>query len=322
MREPESIRQPFDAIFKELLTDPDSCFLALLTGNIPVSEPLPSEFVRFTVRTADLLWRLANGSILHIEIQSKNDPKMPYRMLEYALAIASKYGSRILQIVLYIGREPLNMPSSVQFAGHQIGYRVVDIREVSTASLLNSGSIADTLLSLLTRDGSEAIRPFVQRLASLPLEKRQRAAAMLRNILALRPNICDILNQEYQSMPIRNEDVIAGIREHRDSFFNNAFILPLHQEYTNSIVKAAVEEAVGKAVEEAVEKTSKEAAEKALQAVRIFAAELLTYKFGELPAWAQARVAVATESEIESIRKQLRNSPDASLESILAPENA
>src|SRR5215475_2618429 len=52
----------------------------------------------------DLLGELANGELLHIELQSTNQPSMAFRMSDYAHAIYAKHGRFPHQLVLYAGR--------------------------------------------------------------------------------------------------------------------------------------------------------------------------------------------------------------------------
>ena len=52
-------------------------------------------------RRPDLLARLTDGRLLHLELQSQADPRMAWRMLEYYTLIAGRFGHEpVHQIVL------------------------------------------------------------------------------------------------------------------------------------------------------------------------------------------------------------------------------
>ena len=64
-------------------------------------------------RLPDLVVRLADGSIFHLELQSDTDEIMVWRMLEYYVLIRSLYPDAVLiQQVLYVGpKRPSFTPS-------------------------------------------------------------------------------------------------------------------------------------------------------------------------------------------------------------------
>lgn len=61
---------------------------------------------------------LDNDTVFHPEIQANNDSKILVRVGIYALLLYLHLGKRIRQLVLYIGEEPKNMPSTMTVAGH------------------------------------------------------------------------------------------------------------------------------------------------------------------------------------------------------------
>jgi hypothetical protein len=81
--------------------------------------------------------RLA-GELFHIELQSRNDPDMAQRMLEYAIAIYGQYRRRPEQQVLYTGEAPMRMAG--RFVEFGFDCRVADIREIDPEPL---GSIME-----------------------------------------------------------------------------------------------------------------------------------------------------------------------------------
>jgi predicted transposase YdaD len=73
--------QRFDKTIKKLFQTLPSRLIEWLTGQPPV-ELLTVEFPTVESRSADLVFRLPNGEIHQIELQSDNDETMDVRMLE------------------------------------------------------------------------------------------------------------------------------------------------------------------------------------------------------------------------------------------------
>ena len=53
-----------------------------------------TEIMHIDLRTLDLLLRLEDNSILHIELQTYNDKRITMSMLEYMVLIKSRYEDR------------------------------------------------------------------------------------------------------------------------------------------------------------------------------------------------------------------------------------
>ena len=69
----------------------------------PIVAALPSELPHLEVRTQrlDLLFRLADGSILHLEFQTQHRADTLLRFATYNLAAVERYGGPIYTVVLY-----------------------------------------------------------------------------------------------------------------------------------------------------------------------------------------------------------------------------
>jgi len=76
---------------------------------------------------ADMLGETADGTLVHIELQSTNQPDMALRMPEYASAIFRQFGRFPEQVVLYVGRRPLRMPNRITVPQLAFICRIVDI---------------------------------------------------------------------------------------------------------------------------------------------------------------------------------------------------
>jgi hypothetical protein len=64
---------------------------------------------------------LSDGSILHLDFQSHNDPEMPYRQGIYGLMIGKRYSRRrVRQVVIYMSAARLRMKVALDPGGIQV----------------------------------------------------------------------------------------------------------------------------------------------------------------------------------------------------------
>ena len=154
----------YDVFMKELMEGFSREVLEALLGvHVESLEPLGRELPRVTVsnRRVDFLaWvKYKVGfsekkSLFHVEFQSSNDSKMLQRMLRYGVDIWEKHGVFPSQIVIYIGREPLSMSSSINFFQHfgtlSYSFELVDISKISASNFLASNEPDVVLLAVLS----------------------------------------------------------------------------------------------------------------------------------------------------------------------------
>jgi len=145
-----------------------------------VNAVLNVDLPRTQDRRVDLVYRSVSGRLVHIEVQSTNDPLMPLRMAEYGLAVTRAYGQYPEQLVLYVGNEPLRMKSEFREGGMVCRYRLVDIRSLDGDALLATDTIADNILALLTRlrHPTVAVRMVLGRIGKLRRGQRRSALEM------------------------------------------------------------------------------------------------------------------------------------------------
>ena len=90
----------YDLVVKDLFQRDHPSLLDRLTAGVAVREVLNVELARVEERRADLVYLLADETLLHIEFQSDNDKDMPYREGIYCLLLGQKYRRRVRQVVL------------------------------------------------------------------------------------------------------------------------------------------------------------------------------------------------------------------------------
>src|SRR5450432_3772721 len=103
----------YDTLLKSIFYDSIPVLLKLL-GLPPVAEYLTVEFPTRHKTQPNLVILLTDGRILHIDLQSENDPRMRWRCLAYYQAIRELWPvARITQVVIYVGSGPMTMISVV-----------------------------------------------------------------------------------------------------------------------------------------------------------------------------------------------------------------
>ena len=114
------------------------------------SHTRPIEIVSHLVaHDLDLLADLANGQLFHLELQTRNDPSIGRRLLEYRLLIEDALHREPEQMVLYVGWEPLRMPNALDRRNLHFEYSLVDIRDLDPKDLASSDRMEDRILSIL-----------------------------------------------------------------------------------------------------------------------------------------------------------------------------
>lgn len=194
----------YDTTLKELFQTPPLRLLALLTGAQPI-ELLTVEYPAVKLRRPDLVFRLPDGVVHHLELQGTNDEAMDWRMLDYYAPLYRQFQSEPVQYVLYVGRAPLKMKGLLQHARLRFNYRVIDIREFEATVLLESDSVADNLLALLCHNGARrsTIRRILQCIAGLPEKQRLDRLQQLLILSGLREaQVTVTIHEEAEKMPI------------------------------------------------------------------------------------------------------------------------
>src|SRR5438874_12163014 len=100
--------QEYDIALKLLLRGSAGLTMRELTGTV-VEKWLDVELPRMQNTRADLLGETREGRLVHLELQSGNDAKMPLRMAEYCLSVFRLFGEFPRQVLLYVGEAPLRM---------------------------------------------------------------------------------------------------------------------------------------------------------------------------------------------------------------------
>ena len=250
-----SMPQHLDVTLKSLFLRSTGVFARLLFGEIVAWQNVEQPTV--SNRCADLLARCADGLLRHIEIQLRNDLAIPFRMAEYYLGFYRLLNEHVLQIVLYVGREPLRMPTAFVTPTMRHEYVVLNLQEMDGEALLASDDWADNEWALLTKtDPERVIRVVLDKLARLNGEEKKDASATFMLLGG-----------------------ILGIEEDLRKRIGN----PMIDIMQNRVFGPMIREQLATAHQEGHQ-----------EALRSLSRRLIERRFGPLPVWAQARLAEAS----------------------------
>ncbi len=168
--------QSFDVTFKLLFRRASGRLTRQLFGE--VVEWLDPAQPDVRSLQADLVARSSDGTLRHVELQTTNDPAMPFRMLEYYVGLQRVLRERVQQTLFYAGREPLGIPPSYQSDSTLHRYTIVNLREMDGEDLLQSEDWADNEWALLTKtDPERVMRVVLDKLARLNPNEQGLASA-------------------------------------------------------------------------------------------------------------------------------------------------
>lgn len=260
----------YDLTLKFLFAGPPQRLIQdLLGAPLGVTELLTVEYPSVTVRRADLVARLTNNRLLHLELQSTSE-NIAWRELDYYSLISRTYNQPPIQIVVYVGSGKMRIPAGIDEEALQFHYRVVDVRDIDGEPLLDSDSMEDNLLAVLCRvsDSRATVRRVLRRIAALPPAKRRDTLAQLLILSGLR-GLTQVVEEEVKEMPIT-----LDIRE-------NSFLWDLYQKGRKEGAQEG--EAKGEAKGE-----------------QTLLRRQLERRFGPLPAWAVERIEGADTASLEA----------------------
>jgi predicted transposase YdaD len=227
----------------------------------------------------DLLGETADGALIHLELQSTNDPEMALRMAEYALGVYRIKGRVPRQFCLYVGEPRLRMPAELLGPGMKFEYTLIDVRNLDGEELLESAELGDNLIAILAqlRDHKDAIRRILIKAAALPKGAREAAIGHLLTFAGLR-RLAALVKQEMEEMPIH-----IDLRENE----------VLGPPYIRGL-----EEGEEKGRREGEERGRKEGELNLLR-------RQVEKRFGTLPSWAEERLAAKPVAELEELGLRL-----------------
>ena len=256
-----------DRIMKDLIQIDRPSLLYELTGGVKVREFLNVEFQHIIERRADVVARLEDDSLFHLEIQGQNNDAICYRMGIYCLLISEKYRLPVKQTVLYLGGPKMRMKSELDAGGTKVSFRLIDIREIDADRLLQSGCAGDLALAMLANGGTERLAEIARRASELTGEARVRVLSQLILLSGLRGV------SEQLKMEITMGSLQIDIRD-------------------NVILREVWEEVMAEGIAEGKAKGD------VIGKLSTLRRQLKT-KFGHVPKWVEERLEKADKAQVE-----------------------
>jgi len=186
----------YDRSLREIFQNIPQKLITILTGQ-EIKEILDISFPKVEERRVDLLAKLEDDTLFHLEIQSTNDPSMPKRMLKYLSLIYDKYDVLPLQVVLYIADEKLSIQNSILGEHIKYSYIVKDIKEIDCHQLIESDNINDNILSLLCniKNFDKILTKLKEKLSKLDPKVREDYLRKVFYLLRLRPKLNEFFKE-------------------------------------------------------------------------------------------------------------------------------
>ena len=272
----------YDAILKVILQRWNSVLLRDIMSE-PIAHWHTPELPQLTIQYSDLLVETPSKRLWHIELQSRNDPEMPIRMLEYAVRIYRMFNKFPKQAVLYVGSEPMRMESVAASEDLSFQYDLVDARKLNRDVLLASDSAGDNVMAILTglRASPELVRAILQSIAGLSTADRELAFEALLILASLR-ELEETVEGEAERMP-----VFEDILDHK----------VLGREY-----KRGREEGRSEGREEGRQEGREEGRQDGeLRVIRL----MLQRRFGNIPPSIETKLSAMTPPELEDLAARL-----------------
>jgi len=171
----------YDRIFRENIQPIFIPFIErYLKIEITEIKPLPDKMVTSVERETDALYKVktSNNSvfILHLQVQTRDDTSMIYRVVELHGILLRKYKLPLRHVVLYLGEKPSKMKANLSTEEAFTGFELLSMREMSAAKLLQSEIPEEVILAILAdfdKTKSDAlIRSIIQRLQLICKNKK------------------------------------------------------------------------------------------------------------------------------------------------------
>jgi len=148
----------FDITLKDVFSGLEEEFCKLFLGlSIKKAIKQNIELNKIEEKKADYIAKIIDEDekeyILHLEFQVSNHKNMNIRMLRYWSEIYQKYNLPIIQVVIFVGKDKLNMKnkiiSNTPYSKIDFEYKIIDIRNLDCNLLLESNNPDLLILSIL-----------------------------------------------------------------------------------------------------------------------------------------------------------------------------
>ena len=279
-------------ILLKLILSPIFKTILNLKINIDKVKILPVSLTNPTELRADCIFSDETNLFL-FEIQAQNDSNFAKRNLLYLANAHYKYNLPIVQVLIYVGAEKLNMASSIKMSKLDYSFTIIDLSQLNANLFLSQDDIIVKLLSLLTRDGTQAdslksLLTAIDRIDDMAV--KHEANELLKTLCNLRKDcifkVKDIIEENSMSIYIKPETT---------DFYEMGYNKCKEDLYTKVIPKA-IAESEAKAESKAEGKVEGKAED---------LKTLLKLKFGHIDKVYSTKIKSATIKELNKYLKRI-----------------
>ena len=215
----------FDTVCKFLIETFPADFATWLLGKpIHLTELSPSELSLEPIRADALILLQAEDLILHLEAQTKPDPEIPFRMLDYRVRSYRRYPDKAMkQVVIYLkpSRSPLVSQTLFSLENTQHKFEVVRLWEQPLDTFLNTPGLLPFAVLSKTNNREAALLQVADEIDKLPAKQAKHVAAsayilsglVLEQALIESILMRDILEESVTYQSIKNEGWQEGRQE-------------------------------------------------------------------------------------------------------------
>ena len=204
-----------DTISKDILkTIIQDISLYILKLDVQKLELLDMEFERVESRRADIVAKINDVFLLHLEIQNDNDYTMQYRMLRYWVDISLlKMKLPIKQYVIYIGKEKLYMKNEINTPNLNYTYNIIDMREIDCRYFLTQDNPDALILAILCdfkgKNPSDIIKFIIDKLVEYTKDDLQafRKYMLMLEELSGNRDLKSLVKEQEMLSDIKYEDL-------------------------------------------------------------------------------------------------------------------
>lgn len=210
----------FDAICKYLVETFSADFAQWLLGEaVSFTQISPAELLLEPIR-ADALLLLSERRLLHLEFQTRPDPAIPFRLLDYWVRLHRRLPKReIRQVVLYLlpSRSPLVYQTTFEQAATRHAFEVIRLWEQPTEAFLTSPGLLPFAVLSRTNSQAAALRQVAEKIDEIADRDTQSnlavSAAILAGLVLEEGLVQQILRRELMQESVVYQAIVAEGRQ-------------------------------------------------------------------------------------------------------------
>ncbi len=178
----------FDNICKFLAETYSTDMASWLLGEpIPLTQVQPQELAVEPIRADSLILLEAEGLLLHLEFQTKVDPQIPFRMLDYWVRGKRRFpDKKIRQFVIYLKETSSDVVFQQEFQDDSTYHRfeVIRLWEQPVTKFLEFTGMLPFAILVNEGDKEQLLQDIAQKIDEIPEQKTRQIVGAATYVLA------------------------------------------------------------------------------------------------------------------------------------------